>query len=107
MPGLHRCTWAFFAHGEQGLLFVAVRGLLPVVPSAVVGHGLQVPGPLQRWFMGSVTAALGLWGTGSIVVVHALLFSRAGGSSQTRESNLRPFHQQVESKPPGKPISSS
>ena len=91
MLGLHRCAWAFFRHGEQGLLFVAVRGFLPVAPSPVVGHGLQVPGLSQQWLMGSVTAALGLWGIGSIVVVHALLFSRAGGSSQTRDQTCTPF----------------
>ena len=26
--GLHCCTWAFSSCGEQGLLFIAVRGLL-------------------------------------------------------------------------------
>ena len=31
--GLHCCAWAFFSCGEQGLLFVAVRGLLTAVAS--------------------------------------------------------------------------
>ena len=31
--GLHCCVWAFSSCGEQGLLFVAVRGLLIVVAS--------------------------------------------------------------------------
>ena len=29
--GLHYCTWAFSSCSEQGLLFVAVRGLLIAV----------------------------------------------------------------------------
>ena len=38
--GLHCCTQAFSSHGEQGLLFVAVRGLLIAVASLVAEHGL-------------------------------------------------------------------
>ena len=38
--GLCCCTWAFSSCGEWGLLFVAVRGLLIVVASLVVEHGL-------------------------------------------------------------------
>ena len=38
--GLCCCTWAFSSCGEQGLLFVAVRGLLIVVASLVAEHGL-------------------------------------------------------------------
>ena len=37
--GLHCCTWAFSSWGEQGLLFVAVRGLL-MVASLVAEHRL-------------------------------------------------------------------
>ena len=33
-------AWAFSSCGEQGLLFVAVRGLLIVVASLVAEHGL-------------------------------------------------------------------
>ena len=38
--GLHCCTRAFSSCGEQGLLFVAVRGLLIMVASLVAEHGL-------------------------------------------------------------------
>ena len=38
--GLHCYAWAFSSCGEQGLLFVAVRGLLIVVASLVVEQGL-------------------------------------------------------------------
>ena len=36
-----RCSeWAFSSCGEQGLLFLVVRGLLVVVASLVAEHGL-------------------------------------------------------------------
>ena len=38
--GLRCCAQAFSSCGEWGLLFVAVRGLLIVVASFVVEHGL-------------------------------------------------------------------
>ena len=38
--GLCCCVRAFSSCGERGLLFVAVRGLLIVVASLVVEHGL-------------------------------------------------------------------
>ena len=38
--GLHCCVQAFASCGEQGLLFVAVRGLLIAVASLVAEHGL-------------------------------------------------------------------
>ena len=38
--GLRCCAQAFSSCGEQGLLFVAVRGLLIMVASLVVEHGL-------------------------------------------------------------------
>ena len=38
--GLRCCAWAFSSCGEQGLPFVAVRGLLIAVASLVVEHGL-------------------------------------------------------------------
>ena len=38
--GLLCCVWAFSSCGEQGLLFVAVRGLLIVVASLTAEHGL-------------------------------------------------------------------
>ena len=40
MLGLRCCMQAFSSCGEQGLLFVAVRGLLIVVASLVAEHGL-------------------------------------------------------------------
>ena len=38
--GLRYCTQAFSSCDEQGLLFVAVHGLLIVVASLVAEHGL-------------------------------------------------------------------
>ena len=38
--GLHCCVWAFSSCGKWGLLFVVVHGLLIVVVSLVVEHGL-------------------------------------------------------------------
>ena len=38
--GLRCCAWAFSSRGEQGLLLVAVRGLLIAVASLVAEHGL-------------------------------------------------------------------
>ena len=38
--GLCCCAQAFSSCGEQGLLFIAVRGLLIVVASLVAEHGL-------------------------------------------------------------------
>ena len=38
--GLCCCVWAFSSCSEQGLLFVAVRGLLIAVASHVAEHGL-------------------------------------------------------------------
>ena len=38
--GLHCCPQAFFSCGVQGLLFVAVCGLLIEVASLVTEHGL-------------------------------------------------------------------
>ena len=38
--GLRSCVQAFSSCGEQGLLFVAVHGVLIVVASLVAEHGL-------------------------------------------------------------------
>ena len=38
--GLRHCAQAFFSHGEQGLLFLVVRGLLIAVASLVAEHRL-------------------------------------------------------------------
>ena len=51
--GLCCCARAFSSCGEQGLLFVAVRGLLIVVASLVAEHGLHAPGLQELWPAGS------------------------------------------------------
>ena len=56
--GLHCCTKAFSSCGELGLLFIAVCGLLIVVASLVVEHGLW-----DTW--ASVVVALRLSSCGS------------------------------------------
>ena len=38
--GLRCCAQAFSSYGEQGLLFIVVRGLLTAVASLVAEHGL-------------------------------------------------------------------
>ena len=38
--GLRCCMWAFSSSREQGLLFVAVHGLLIAVACLVADHGL-------------------------------------------------------------------
>ena len=38
--GLRCCAWAFSSCGKQGLLFIVACGLLIVVASLVVEHGL-------------------------------------------------------------------
>ena len=38
--GLQCCAPAFSSHSKQGLLFIAVRGLLTEVASLVAEHGL-------------------------------------------------------------------
>ena len=53
-------AWAFSSCNEQGLLFVAMHGLLLVVISLVVKHQLQACGLQWSQYTGSVVAALGL-----------------------------------------------
>ena len=55
--GLYCCMWAFSSCGEQGLLFVAVRGLLITAASLVAEHGLYASGLQQLWHLGSVVVA--------------------------------------------------
>ena len=85
---LHRvfvaACWLFSGCGEQGLLFVAMHGLLIAVASLVVEHGLQACRLQQLQHMGSVVVAHGLFSAGSAVVVHRLSCSRYVESSQTR-----------------------
>ena len=51
--GLHCCVRAFSSCGEQGLLFVVVRGLLIAVASLVAEHRLQARGLQQLQHTGS------------------------------------------------------
>ena len=48
-----RCTRAFFSYGEQGLLLVAVPGLLIAVASLFAEHRLQGHGLQQLTLHGS------------------------------------------------------
>ena len=58
--GLRFCTRAFSSCREQGLLFIAGRGLLIAVASLVAEHRLYTHGLQQLWHMGSVVVAFGL-----------------------------------------------
>ena len=93
--GLHCCAWSFSSGGEQGLLFVMARGLLVLVTSLVVEHGLQARGLQQLWHAGSVVVAHGLQSAGSVVVVHRLSCSAARGIFPDQGSNPCPLHWQV------------
>ena len=75
--GLRCCVRASSSCGEQGLLFVAVCGLLIAVASLVVEHGLLTHGPQQLWLAGSRAQAQQLWHTGLAAPRHV-------GSSRTR-----------------------
>ena len=62
--GLCCCAQAFSSCGEQGLLFVAVRGLLIAVASLVgntgcrrAGFSSRGPRAQQLWLAGSVVVA--------------------------------------------------
>ena len=103
--GLRCCTQALSGCGEWGLLLAAVRGLLNVVASPVVKHGLQARGPQQLQHAGSAVVAHGLQRADSEVVAHGpscstarrifldqgLIPALAGGLPTTA--------------PPGKPLS--
>ena len=82
--GLPCCAWTFSGCGEWGLLFVAVCGLLIVVASLVVEHGLQARRLQQLQHVGSVVVAHGLQSAGSGVVVHGVSCSVACGIFLTR-----------------------
>ena len=97
--GLRCCTQAFSSCGEQGLLFVAVRGLLIAVASLVVEHGLQAHGLQQLWHTGSVVVAHGLQSTGSVVVAHELSCFVACGIFPDQGLNPCPLHWQADSQP--------
>ena len=69
--GLRCCTWAFSSCGEQGLLLVAVCGLLIVVAFLVA------------WALGAQA---------SVVVAHGLSCSAACGTFPDQGSNPCPLH---------------
>ena len=71
---------AFFSRGEQGLLFIAVHGLLLAVASLVVEHG---------------TPEL----EGSVVVVHRLSYPVACGTFPDQGWNPCPLYWQGDSHP--------
>ena len=61
--------------------------------------GSRVREPPQLWHVSSVVAAPRLWSTGSIVVVHGLTCSAAGGIFLDQGSNLGLLHWQEDSPP--------
>ena len=83
--GLCCCVQAFSRRGEQGLLLLAVCGLLIVVASLVVEHRLWVSGP--HW----------LCHVGSLVVVHGLSCSPAREILPDQGLNPCPLHWQSDS----------
>ena len=93
--GLRCCARAFCSCGEQGLLFVSVRGLLVAVASLVTEHRLQARGLQQSGHMGSVVVACGLQSAGSVVVVHGLTCCMTCGIFPDQGSNPCPLHWQV------------
>ena len=95
--GLCCCAQAFTSCGERGLLFVGVRGLLIVVASLVVEHGVQALTLQQLWHSGSVVVARGLQSTGSVVVAHSLSCSAACGIFPDQGSNPCPLPWQADS----------
>ena len=95
--GLRCCTRAFSSCSKQGLLFVAVHGLLIAVASLVGEHELQARGLQQLWLAGLVVVACGLQSSGSVVVVHGLSCSAACGIFLDQRSNPCPLHWQVDS----------
>ena len=95
--GLRRCAWALSSCREQGLLFVAVCGLLMAVASLVAEHRLLVHGLQYLWHKVSVVVARGLWSAGSVVVAHRLSRSVACGIFPNQGSNPCPLHWQADS----------
>ena len=95
--GLCCCARAFSSCGEQGLLLVAVHGLLIAVASLVVEHGFQVRWLQQLWLAGSVVVAHRLQSAGSVVVTHRLVCSLACGLFPDQGSNSCPLYWQADS----------
>ena len=86
--GLCCCAQAFSSCGEQGLLLVAVRGLLVEVASLVAENGLQVRRLQQLCHVGSVVVGRRLQSAASVVVVYGLSCSAACGIFPDRGSNI-------------------
>ena len=103
--GLRCCTRAFSSCGEQGLLFITVRGLLIALASLAAEHGLQARGLKQLWLAGfsscgsqaSVVVARGLQSTGSVVVAHRYSCAAACGIFPDQGPNPCPLHWQADS----------
>ena len=87
--GLRCCVWAFCSCCKQGLLFVAVRGLLIMVASLVAEHSLQV----HRLS----SCGRGLQSAASVVAVHGLSCSSARGIFPDQGSNPCPLHWRADS----------
>ena len=91
MLSLPRCDWTFSNCGEQGLLFLVLRGLL-VAETSLVEHGLcgaQV----------SVAGALWLQSADSVDVAHGISCSVACGIFLDQGSNACFLHWQADSLP--------
>ena len=79
MLGLRCCARAFSSCAEQGILFIAVRGLLIALASLVAEHDSRH--------------------AGSVVVARGLSCSVACGIFPDQGSNPCPLHRQADSKP--------
>ena len=91
MLSLPHCDWTFSNCGEQGLLFLVLRGLL-VAETSLVEHGLcgaQV----------SVAVALWLQSADSVDVAHGISCSVACGIFLDNRSNPCAMHCKVDSQP--------
>ena len=73
-----------------GYSLVAALRLLIMVASLVAEHGLLGHGLQWLWNMGSIAAIPGVWSIISIVVVHGLVVSPAGGIFSDQRPNQCP-----------------
>ena len=87
--GLRCCVWAFSSCGEQGLLFLAVRGFLIAVASRCGAQALSL------W--ASVVVVRRLQSAGSVVVAHGLSCSAACVIFPGHGLNPSPLHWQADS----------
>ena len=88
--GLRCCAPALSGCGKQGLLSVAVRGLLVGVASPVAEHGLSAHKAAVGAARGLSCVAVGPYSAGS-EVVHRLSCSSAGGILPDQGLNLCPL----------------